>query len=646
MTARTGSSDRSDQVPCGDNDRVTGQLRNQPLSITLARAHAAGRLAGVSRLSDVTGLTPFGIPVFQAVRPLATTLCVSQGKGLTPMAAMVSALLEAAELHVAENLAPAVQPASLDQLGAEALDIWHRQDRGAAAITLDRARSRGWLAGTCLMSHRSMPMPFDLAALDFTIAAAPDVRPTSSGLATGNGWAEAAAGAVAELLERDLTELFRQASPAQRRSQELDVRSIDDATVVRIVRRIEQAGYDVRLWSLGDEAGIAAIRCALVARDRPEIPPTVGSGCHPLRTVAVIRALVEAVQVHATLVAGARDDLRPDHYDDPQGRKLDLMFATLSFDRGTRDWSTVPDLNVREAPAALDGLLDAVGRRTSLPVIGIEHDTGIDGLTICRAVAPGLLDTARGEARPVARIGRVPVIARGRRPLVFIGPTLGDLAVPDGVDILPPAICGDLSRLLSDPPSAVGLVDGCFVTAPSVWHREILALLAAGIPVVGAASLGALRAAELAAFGMIGVGRIFAAYRDGTVTRDDAVMLIHAPQALAWRPLTTALVDAEEVLNRVVLNADDRRILQRIVRTTPYDTRTWRHCLDRFTARTNRPAPIDVKTLDAQPSLKQQDAMLLLQLLRDGPPLPKNAVPPPLTSHYAHLLSSISSAPR
>ena len=47
--------------------------------------------------------------------------------------------------------------------------------------------------------------------------------------------------------------------------------------------------------------------------------------------------------------------------------------------------------------------------------------------------------------------------------------------------------------------------------------------MAAGTQVFGAASMGALRAAELAPFGMIGVGAIFAAYRDGRLTGDDEV---------------------------------------------------------------------------------------------------------------------------
>ena len=41
--------------------------------------------------------------------------------------------------------------------------------------------------------------------------------------------------------------------------------------------------------------------------------------------------------------------------------------------------------------------------------------------------------------------------------------------------------------------------------------------------------MGALRAAELHAFGMRGVGRIFEAFRDGELEDDDEVAVVHGP---------------------------------------------------------------------------------------------------------------------
>ena len=68
------------------------------------------------------------------------------------------------------------------------------------------------------------------------------------------------------------------------------------------------------------------------------------------------------------------------------------------------------------------------------------------------------------------------------------------------------------------------LIDGYFDTVPAVWHKELLHALASDVVVYGASSIGALRAAEMERFGMIGVGEVFAAVRDGLVDDDDVAV--------------------------------------------------------------------------------------------------------------------------
>jgi ribosomal protein S12 methylthiotransferase accessory factor len=71
---------------------------------TWERIQPAFGPAGLTRVADVTRLDVIGIPVFQAVRPRSRNLSVSQGKGATPMAARVSAAMEALELWHAEDV--------------------------------------------------------------------------------------------------------------------------------------------------------------------------------------------------------------------------------------------------------------------------------------------------------------------------------------------------------------------------------------------------------------------------------------------------------------------------------------------------------------------------------------------------------------
>src|SRR6185437_13385815 len=103
-----------------------------------------------------------------------------------------------------------------------------------------------------------------------------------------------------------------------------------------------------------------------------------------------------------------------------------------------------------------------------------------------------------------------------------LGPTLplADARAELDAVYLPPVAQGDVYRVTRLQPDAIGIVDGYFDRVPAVWHKEILWAMSCGIPVFGSASMGALRAAELAAFGMEGVGAIFEAYRDGVIEAD------------------------------------------------------------------------------------------------------------------------------
>jgi len=203
--------------------------------------------------------------------------------------------------------------------------------------------------------------------------------------------------------------------------------------------------------------------------------------------------------------------------------------------------------------------------------------------------------------------------------LLFAGPSLGAAQMPlqPPIRLMPPARCGDLLRALRDDPAAIALVDGVFEIAPTVWHKEILAVIDAGVPVFGAASLGALRAAELDRFGMIGVGAIYRAYRDGDIESDAAVMVAHAPGELGHRPLTLALVDAEASLAAAALSEPARRDLLRIARRLNFRARSWDAIFAAYAERAGaaegaRAAAIVTSSAFSQ---KQRDTAELLDVL-------------------------------
>ena len=136
---------------------------------------------------------------------------------------------------------------------------------------------------------------------------------------------------------------------------------------------------------------------------------------------------------------------------------------------------------------------------------------------------------------------------------VFLGPSLNidsARAVWDAPHYLPPVRQGDIYHITRKKPLAIAVIDGYFQGVPAVWHKEILWAMARGIPVFGAASMGARRAAELAAFGMVGVGEVFSAYHSGELADDDEVAVVHGPSALGYRARTEAMVNIRATLIR------------------------------------------------------------------------------------------------
>jgi hypothetical protein len=133
---------------------------------------------------------------------------------------------------------------------------------------------------------------------------------------------------------------------------------------------------------------------------------------------------------------------------------------------------------------------------------------------------------------------------------VFFGPTLGPTevrAVLPAAVLHPPIRHGDALRLDVGRDDLVLIIDGVFHQSASVRHKEILALMAVGATVVGCSSMGALRAAELDVYGMIGVGEVYRRYKEGVTDADADVAVTHT-QGGEVEQLSAAMADLESQL--------------------------------------------------------------------------------------------------
>jgi hypothetical protein len=212
------------------------------------------------------------------------------------------------------------------------------------------------------------------------------------------------------------------------------------------------------------------------------------------------------------------------------------------------------------------------------------------------------------------------------KAIVFVGPTISPQEVSEVMDAvcLPPAAQGDVYRASLQWPSAIGIIDGYFERVPAVWHKEILWAMSQGIHVFGSASMGALRAAELAAFGMTGVGAIFEAYRDGVLEDDDEVAVAHALAEDGYRTGSDAMVNIRSTLARAqadgILDAAVASLLQQIAKDLFYPERSYARILELAAA---EDAPL--VQLEAfrhwlpqgAVNQKREDALLMLRSMRD-----------------------------
>ncbi len=511
---------------------------------------------GVTRLARVTGLDFVGIPVWAAIRPNSKTLAQSQGKGIDDDAAQASALMEAIEVACAERTdfeTVRASPAELVRFGA----TYDRLDgllRGGSD-PIDDDETIEWIEGFDLLRNRPKLVPLEAATLR-DAETRPRYWQTTDGLASGNLLWEAALHGLCERIERDAIAMWLFRDDDEIAARCVDTRSFADPVLDDLRRKIERAGLRLRLFDASCDSG-APVFCAFIspsdvkhAERWKHFDLSSGWGCHPTALRAAIRAVTEAAQTRVTTISAARDDFEPARYE--QEIDPSLLIYARARPVARRDLA-------KPAPLARDDyvavLLDRLRGISVKSVILIPLERGQRGFAVATRLRSRSGNPAGRSTRP-ARAPRAALPRRSAMKILFVGPTLHDL-VESGcltsapsLRCSPPAIQGDIARATKSGANVIGLVDGRYEDVAAPWHKEILFAIEEGVTVLGAGSLGALRAAECAAFGMIGVGDIFRRYLSGELVDDSDVAQCHAPAELGNFPTTEALVNVEATIFR------------------------------------------------------------------------------------------------
>lgn len=212
---------------------------------------------------------------------------------------------------------------------------------------------------------------------------------------------------------------------------------------------------------------------------------------------------------------------------------------------------------------------------------------------------------------------------------MFIGPTISPAEASEWLPdarFLPPVAQGDVYRVLQDGTDAIGIIDGVFDHVPAVWHKEILFALSEGVAVFGAASMGALRAAELDTFGMVGVGHVYESYRNGVLEDDDEVAIAHATSESGFRELSDAMVNiratAEAAMRAAIIAPATHVLICRAAKALFYPDRTYQAAVEGAAALGAADAELDAFRRwlpTGRLNIKRNDAIQMLTLMRDTP---------------------------
>lgn len=349
---------------------------------TIYRAMSVRRQLGITRVANITGLDSIGIPVWVSIRPLARSLSVSQGKGITNELAKASALMESIEVAHAEDSLP---------IGVTAPLMAYRQDKrfihphelpfraGAEESNTDLIQ---WSLAREVKSNLEKFIPTELFNLDFTrknLGTTP-FHTSTNGLASGNSIDEAILHGLCELIERDQISFWMIKSQLQKENPatQLDLATINDSTAKSLISACQESGLRCHVWWVSTNLEVPAFGALIADVEEQTLYPirASGHGCHPLKKVALCRAITEAIQSRLTFISGSRDDVTWMAYKKqfPVSTSSNSEWLSkINSEETSLDYNELPDYS---GPVEMRTMLDWVLQR--IAAAGLPEPSFVD----------------------------------------------------------------------------------------------------------------------------------------------------------------------------------------------------------------------------------------------------------------------------
>ncbi|WP_216665244.1 YcaO-like family protein [Pseudoruegeria sp. HB172150] len=290
--------------------------------------------AGVTRIGELTSLDRIGLPVAQAIRPMSRALTTSQGKGTTPVTARVSAGMEALEKWHAEILEKPDLKGTSDHLSGsnQVVDLERATLTASGPAEAMAGTELSWVEGVSLWSGDPILVPWDYVHLDTTAPCESSLLPRgSNGLASGNTRPEAIFAGLCEVIERDAVADFRALDARARARRRVGANAISRTRFGDLTDMIVRAGFTLDVWNAQNDLGVPVFVATITPRPGTDAPvaglSAGGSGCHLDPEIALVRAVLEAVQSRLTRISGARDDLASIHFGQARNNEIGAFLA-------------------------------------------------------------------------------------------------------------------------------------------------------------------------------------------------------------------------------------------------------------------------------------------------------------------------------
>jgi ribosomal protein S12 methylthiotransferase accessory factor len=293
--------------------------------------------------------------------------------------------MEAVENWHAERIEKPLRFASFEDL-AEADEVVN-PNRLLNRVPFDRDCPLPWMRGMDLPSRAPVWVPYELVSTDYRVPAPPGFgtfHTSSTGLAAGNTGLEAIIQGACEAIERDAFTGWMVASRRWRAERRIELAGIAGDDVNTLIDRILAAGLAVGLWDITSDIGIATFLCQIEERLSDGVFAAAGSGCHPWREIAALRAITEACQSRVTTIAGARDDLDDEAFPPRCG--------SMPGEEGRRPFAAAPTFESDDLEGDVGHLLGRLQQAGLAQVIVVDLTRAEIGIPVVKVIVPGLED--------------------------------------------------------------------------------------------------------------------------------------------------------------------------------------------------------------------------------------------------------------